>query len=426
MNLHQLVADHCVISDNGIKYMKYLRILSINLNPHITDNGIKYMKSLRILRACCRHSSITNNGLKELYLHTLCAVDNPNIMEECYNHMNLQLFYFQVLVYMKSSMHSLIWIPTNNFLNSDINTCLIGVASIKGDSNTCESIIFINKSNYETFSQLFSYTLKNNKVFHPNNTIGPKYYATQLNKYEFWGSSKINNYIVLGIYNNTSIENYTWNPITNNICKVTFEEPIEKPKKDNCNDVNCDCKDINKLRHEWGLHKKYKPTINTPSFSDTLMVIINKFKKCNCCCININNISNVCIIESSKLIVYGFRSSRRSIFVTIPYTIDSTKSNKIILKRFATIICYNMNNEQLVDFVYDDKKSRMLILTKHKNGSIWEIKFSKVFKSLKYTAKKIINLNYKPSTFCFTSLNNLLIVDRTKKNKFRVDIKKID
>ena len=84
MNLHTLYASYTKITDEGIKNMK-LHTLYAYWDSKITDEGIKNMK-LHTLDACGRDSKITNEGIKNMKLHTLNSNRNKKISYNIINY----------------------------------------------------------------------------------------------------------------------------------------------------------------------------------------------------------------------------------------------------------------------------------------------------------------------------------------------------
>lgn len=292
------------------------------------------------------------------------------------------------------------WITDNDVLYNDVPTDICGIVSLKSNE-FCDNIIFINKDNYKHFSPIFSYTLKKDKqnIYFPLHY--PQYYN---NKFKSCiGISNIDNYVVI-CDNNYDL--FSWNPKTMNVYKILFEKKIIVDEKDVCTDNTCGCKP-NKLKLP---SLENKPKEEPVRFIDELMTITG---------LDIKFI-NFAAVEN--YIIFGFQIDNYIFLSIISYTKDG---NKIIFKRNATTIKYNIGCNKLVDLVYNNKTSKLLILTKNSSGGdIWYIKWHSVFKNLNYTINMSTKLYNIPSAIGKLSNGNIIITysNNCKDNKFRCDI----
>ncbi len=86
LNIHTLIVN-TTITNNGIRHMK-LHTLNVNGNNNITDEGIKHM-NLYILHACGCNSKITDKGIKYMNLQELHVDGNLKITDKGLKNINL-------------------------------------------------------------------------------------------------------------------------------------------------------------------------------------------------------------------------------------------------------------------------------------------------------------------------------------------------
>ena len=305
------------------------------------------------------------------------------------------------------------WISDFDIINSsNINTTIIGLVSFSNkDSNTCEEIIFLNRTKYKKFSPLFAYTLKLSSKFYPDNKTGPMYFNNRLTDKctEFWGVSKYNNYTILGTINHKcNKELYTINHKNNSMCPVSFEKCPIITKKDPCNNPLCGCH--SKIKHILPSCKNNNKQIYLKSFSDELSDLVKHCKHNNYGKLKLIDFE---IIEGTNIIVFAFKKDTGIKIAIFNFKINA---NKIIIKRNISVYDYD-NSKDLIGLVYDDKKERLLILTSDKNRSmIYSIKYFKTLQALSYNIEKIKSLNKKYSSIGITK-NKIILIHNNCNNK---------